>query len=101
MRLDRLAAATSLAVSLSVTPQAYALEQQEEQVQHVLLISVDGLHALDVARYLDSHPNSTLTQLAGPGITYSNARTPADSASSTAPPGRRQIPNPSRVFARW
>ena len=81
MRLDRLAAATSLAVSLSVTPQAYALEQQEEQVQHVLLISVDGLHALDVARYLDSHPNSTLKQLAGHGITYSNARTPANSDS--------------------
>jgi type I phosphodiesterase/nucleotide pyrophosphatase len=80
MRLNRLAAAMSLAVSLSVTAQAHAMELQEE-VQHVLLVSVDGLHALDVARYLDSHPNSTLKQLAGHGITYSNARTPANSDS--------------------
>jgi hypothetical protein len=70
----------SLAVSLSITAQAHALEQQEE-VRHVLLISVDGMHALDVARYVDSHPNSTLKQLAGHGITYSNARTPANSDS--------------------
>src|SRR5882762_9068614 len=80
MRLNRLAAAMSLAVSLSITAQAHALEPQED-VQHVLLISVDGMHALDVARYIESHPNSTLKQLTGHGITYSNARTPANSDS--------------------
>jgi len=81
MRLNRLAAAMSLAVSLStIASQAHAMQLQEE-VQHVLLISVDGLHALDVARYVDSHPNSTMKQLAGHGITYSNARTPANSDS--------------------
>ncbi len=79
MRVNRLAAAMSLAVSLSITAQALALEHQD--VRHVLLISVDGIHALDVARYVESHPNSTLKQLAGHGITYSNARTPANSDS--------------------
>jgi hypothetical protein len=51
------------------------------QIKHVLLISVDGLHALDVANYLAAHPNSALAELAGHGITYSNARTPANSDS--------------------
>jgi hypothetical protein len=81
MRLNRLAAAMSLAVSLSITAQAHATEPEDSKIDHVLLISVDGLHALDVARYLDSHPNSTLRQLAAHGITYSNARTPANSDS--------------------
>src|SRR5882762_4305219 len=79
MRVNRLAAAMSLAVSLSITAQALAMEHQD--VRHVLLISVDGMHALDVARYIESHPNSTLKQLARHGITYSNARTPANSDS--------------------
>jgi predicted AlkP superfamily pyrophosphatase or phosphodiesterase len=51
------------------------------KVKHVLLISVDGLHALDVANYVAAHPNSALAELASHGITYSNARTPANSDS--------------------
>ena len=81
MRLNRLAAAMSLAVSLSTIPAQAHAEGLEDQAERVLLISVDGLHALDVARYLDSHPYSTMKQLAGHGITYSNARTPANSDS--------------------
>ena len=50
-------------------------------IKHVLLISVDGLHALDVANYIAAHPNSALATLASHGITYSNARTPANSDS--------------------
>ena len=50
-------------------------------IKHVLLISVDGLHALDVANYVAAHPNSALAELAGHAITYSNARTPANSDS--------------------
>jgi len=78
MRVIRIAAALSLAVSLST---ATAQAHDSDQYERVLLISVDGLHALDVARYVDSHPNSTLAQLARHGITYSNARTPANSDS--------------------
>ena len=81
MRLTRLAAAMSLAVPLfTITAQVHGLER-EDAIKHVLLISVDGLHALDVARYVDGHPYSTMTQLTRHGITYSNARTPANSDS--------------------
>ena len=54
---------------------------RDEQVRHVLLISVDGLHALDVANFIGSHPNSALAELASHGVTYSNAHTPANSDS--------------------
>ena len=54
---------------------------RDARIQHVLLISVDGLHALDVARYVESHPNSAMAELATHGITYSNASTPANSDS--------------------
>jgi hypothetical protein len=54
---------------------------QAADIDHVLLISVDGLHALDVANYVESHPNSALAELAEHGITYSAARTPANSDS--------------------
>ena len=51
------------------------------KIKHVLLISVDGLHALDVARFVESYPNSALAELSRHGITYSNARTPANTDS--------------------
>jgi hypothetical protein len=51
------------------------------EIKHVLLISVDGLHALDVANYVAKHPHSALAELAGHGVTYSNANTPANSDS--------------------
>ena len=53
----------------------------EEKFRHVLLISVDGLHALDVARFVSSDPHSALAELSHHGITYSNARTPSNSDS--------------------
>jgi hypothetical protein len=53
----------------------------QAKIQHVLLISVDGLHALDVSRYISSNPQSALAELASHGITYTNAHTPANSDS--------------------
>jgi hypothetical protein len=53
----------------------------QSNIQHVLLISVDGLHALDVANYVAKHPKSALAELAKHGVTYTNARTPANSDS--------------------
>ena len=52
-----------------------------QNIKHVLLISVDGLHALDVANYVANNPNSALAVLTKHGITYSNARIPANSDS--------------------
>ena len=60
---------------------AVANDGPEKKFSHVLLISVDGLHALDVANFVDSHQGSALAQLSGHGITYSNARTSANSDS--------------------
>ena len=54
---------------------------RDARIQHVLLISIDGLHALDVARFVESHPNSALADLASHGVTYSNASTPAHTDS--------------------
>jgi hypothetical protein len=51
------------------------------ETRRALLISVDGLHALDVARYVSSHPRSALAELSGHGVVYSNARTPAHTDS--------------------
>jgi hypothetical protein len=60
---------------------AAAEENDHSKVKNVLLISVDGLHALDVANYVANNPKSALAELSRHGITYSNARTPANSDS--------------------
>ena len=36
--------------------------------KHVLLISIDGLHALDLANYVAAHPDSTLASWSRPGL---------------------------------
>jgi hypothetical protein len=54
---------------------------EEHHVDRVLLISVDGLHALDMARFTESHPRSALARLAGHGVSFTNARPPANSDS--------------------
>jgi len=56
-------------------------QEGDRDIRHVLLISVDGLHALDVANYVAAHPDSALAELSGHAVTYSNARTPANSDS--------------------
>jgi hypothetical protein len=45
-------------------------------ISHVLLISVDGLHALDVSRYVALHPQSALAELSSHGTTFTDANTP-------------------------
>jgi len=56
-------------------------ELRGHKIKHVLLISIDGLHALDVANYVAAHPNSAMATLSNHGVTFSNARTPANSDS--------------------
>jgi hypothetical protein len=60
---------------------AFGATAEAADIDRVLLISVDGLHALDVANYVEAHPNSAMAELSRHGITYSNARTPANSDS--------------------
>jgi hypothetical protein len=54
---------------------------QSGNIKHVLLISIDGMHALDVANYVQNNPASALAELSSHGITYTNARTPQNSDS--------------------
>ncbi|MFI9386995.1 alkaline phosphatase family protein [Kutzneria sp. NPDC052558] len=77
MRRTTLVAAlvTSL-VAAAAGPVAAAPSQR-----HVLLISVDGLHATDLAWYVRQHPNSALASLTRDGLDYSHARTPVPSDS--------------------
>jgi hypothetical protein len=58
---------------------------RDHHIKRVLFISVDGMHALDVANYVSSHPNSTLAKLAAHGVTYTQALTsrPSDSFPGT------------------
>jgi hypothetical protein len=75
------------AVGASLTFGAPALTLAESageplhDVKHVLLISVDGLHALDLANFVTTHPDSTLAQLSRHGVTYSNNSTSSPSDS--------------------
>jgi hypothetical protein len=54
---------------------------QSTSIQHVLLISVDGLHQQDLAWYVKNFPHSTLATLDHHGVEYSNALTPFPSDS--------------------
>jgi predicted AlkP superfamily pyrophosphatase or phosphodiesterase len=48
----------------------------------VLLLSIDGLHAVDLANWIAAHPHSILAELSARGVTYMNAHTPmADAAA--------------------
>jgi hypothetical protein len=49
--------------------------------EHVLLISVDGLHQSDLEWYVANHPSSALAQLVHRGVDFTNAQTPFPSDS--------------------
>jgi hypothetical protein len=80
--LSRLLIGASLcALATSGTLPAGAESPKGPKYDHILVISVDGLHAVDLANYIAAHPTSTLAALAGHGIVYPNAQTtgPSDS----------------------
>src|SRR5215470_6107099 len=93
MRMRRFQRAAALAAGLATavggTALASAATAQPDLargghptgVQHVLLISVDGLHQQDLAWYVDNFPDSTLATLDHEGMEYSNAMTPFPSDS--------------------
>jgi hypothetical protein len=76
------AAAGGTALASAATGQpALARGGQPAGIQHVLLISVDGLHQQDLAWYVRTHPGSVLARLDRHGLEYSNAETPFPSDS--------------------
>jgi hypothetical protein len=79
----RLSLSLSLCLAASGCSSAPSVANQPEVVQkkhhhadpikHVLLLSIDGLHQVDLANYIKSQPGSTLASLAGHGVQYTNA----------------------------
>ncbi len=59
--------------------------RSDRHIKRVLFISVDGMHALDLANYVRDHPHSTLARLSAHGVTYTQAWTsrPSDSFPGT------------------
>src|SRR5438093_490952 len=56
-------------------------EDDGDAARHVLLLSVDGLHASDLERFVATHPDSALAWLSARGRTYTHATAtmPSDS----------------------
>jgi Type I phosphodiesterase / nucleotide pyrophosphatase len=80
MQMSRLlplgaAVAIGLLVGAGSTTDASAAAANA-RVQRALIFSIDGMHAIDLALYVQANPNSNLAQLARRGVTYPNARTP-------------------------
>src|SRR5262245_5989750 len=56
-------------------------QDDDSRIRHVLLISVDGMHQIDLERYLAGHPHSAFAQLMRHGVEYTHASAsrPSDS----------------------
>jgi hypothetical protein len=67
---------------------------------HVLMISIDGMHAIDLTNYITSHQSSTLATLAKNGVRYPNALTtaPSDSFPGLLAPTTGGTSNSTGVF---
>jgi hypothetical protein len=54
---------------------------QRHGYKHVLLISVDGMHSIDLKRWIETRPGGNFAKLADNGVVYPNAQTTAPSDS--------------------
>ena len=70
---------------LAGAPAWSATSVEDGHVHHVLLISVDGMHAVDLANWVAAHPASNLATLSNSGITYTNALTGGGVLSDSFP----------------
>ena len=91
MRFKRILPLVAIAASAGLflwarASTAYAAEPASGQIHRVLVISMDGMHSLDMANYIKAHPQSAYAQLAAAGVNYTAASTtkPSDSLPSTA-----------------
>ena len=84
---------------MTLAPEAFAAPKGATY-DHVLMISVDGMHAIDLSNYISSHPRSTLAGLAASGVRYPNALTtaPSDSFPGLLAPTTDGTSNSTGVF---
>jgi hypothetical protein len=73
-------AAAGLVTNSAAAP-ALSRERSTAATQHVLLLSVDGLHQTDLAWYVHNRAHSALATLVANGMQYTNAQTPVPSDS--------------------
>jgi hypothetical protein len=48
----------------------------DHPAERVILIGIDGIHAVDMANWVAAHPRSALAELSARGVTYTNAHVP-------------------------
>jgi hypothetical protein len=81
--LVAVAAAVAIPIGLTAGPAAanHPHAAGTDHIEHVLLISVDGMHQSDLTWYVARHPDSELAKLARGGREYTNDHTsdPSDS----------------------
>ncbi|HVJ06860.1 MAG TPA: alkaline phosphatase family protein [Acidisarcina sp.] len=101
----QIASAAALGAMLLAAAHTPALADENEsgastEVKHVLVLSFDGLHAIDLANYIQSHPASAFADLARHGVRYSNASTskPSDSFPGILAPLTGGSPNSTGVW---
>jgi type I phosphodiesterase/nucleotide pyrophosphatase len=93
---------SAAAAGVLLAVQAVAGEDDHrEKVDHVLLVSVDGMHQSDLAWYAQTHRDSTLAKLMAKGVDYSNASTPFPSDSFPGMIGQVTGGNPSSTGAYY
>jgi hypothetical protein len=79
-------------VGLTHTVRADDDDHRDLDFKHVLLISVDGMHASNLSTYVGKHPQSHLARLSAHGFTYPKALTsgPSDLVSRAFGAGDRR-----------
>jgi hypothetical protein len=90
----------SVPTQLSVETAGQGGLQNTQGIKHVLLISVDGLHQVDVDTFVAANPGSTLAGLVAKGVEYSDAHTttPSDSFPGMVALVTGATPKTSGVF---
>lgn len=77
-----LAGASALVLALLAPSLAQAEDDDRgDGIKHVLLLSVDGMHEVDLQRYVNTHSKSAFAKLLSHGVHFTDARTsrPSDS----------------------
>ena len=98
-RFGKLAVAALLgSTALGTAVRADGDDNHHRAIKHVLLISVDGMHEVDLQRYVNGHPTSAFAKLLRHGVHYTNAHTsqPVGFLSRTAGVHDRRLAEDAR-----